>query len=134
MLSRAWHDDNGYMVVMLNTYMKKDIAMKAGLKSAGPINGCMNAMCEAGLVKSLGGGAYAFSPEYFGSKDWRSADSVRIVNLFDKDGVSCSTEIDYGDGPEELKMSDSFARLSEEGSSAEEVMDDPAEGEDASNE
>lgn len=100
MIDRSYYnEDDGCMEIVVNTYTKKKIAEKAELKSASPVNSAIAAFLDNRLLSCVDNGAYRFSPEFFGNRDWHDVVEITLGFVYDKDGVTPFRSIDYGDGP-----------------------------------
>lgn len=125
MLDVAYFDDDlGRMAVMLNTGMKKRIATKTGSKSAGPVAFCLDSAVERNLMTQEGDGIYSFSPEYFGTKHWKTLNEIRISRIFGKFGSSIRIEARYDDDFEILTESDEVENVDAE---PQETKEEPKE-------
>lgn len=82
-LARAYfNQDEGCMEIVTNTYVKKEIAKKLGLKSPGPVGSGLNKLSEAGFLKCVENGVYRFNPAYFGNCPWAEVQEIRIQKCF----------------------------------------------------
>lgn len=98
MLGRAYFNDECCcMEIVVNTYVKKKIAEKAGLKSASAVNSCINACVQAGVLENVENGVYRFSPILFGDRNWNEVSEAHIVHLF-KEEMKVSLELYYPSG------------------------------------
>lgn len=96
-LARAYfNQDEGCMEIVTNTYVKKEIAKKLGLKSPGPVGSGLNKLSEAGFLKCVENGVYRFNPAYFGDRPWAEVQEIRIQKCF---GIENNMSIlaKYGD-------------------------------------
>ena len=82
-LSRAYYNqDAKCMEIVTNTYVKKEIAKKAGMKSPGPVSTGLNKLTEAGFLDCIENGVYRLNPVYFGSRPWSEVQEIRIQKYF----------------------------------------------------
>lgn len=82
-LSRAYYNqDARCMEIVTNTYVKKEIAKKAGMKSPGPVSTGLNKLTEAGFLDCVENGVYRLNPVYFGSRPWSEVQEIRIQRCF----------------------------------------------------
>ena len=82
-LSRAYYNqDAGCMEIVTNTYVKKEIAKKAGMKSPGPVGNGLNKLTEVGFLNCIENGVYRLNPSYFGSRPWTEILEIRIQRCF----------------------------------------------------
>ena len=82
-LSRAYYNqDAGSMEIVTNTYVKKEIAKKAGMKSPGSVGSGLNKLTEAGFLNCIENGVYRLNPSYFGSRPWTEILEIRIQRCF----------------------------------------------------
>ena len=109
LLDRAYYSGDG-MEVVVNTYVKKQIASSIGMKSPGPVNTAINAMINTGILTVIESGAYGFSHEVFGPGKWGSVKEIRIIQSFGEEETVFSTEIEYMEGyvyrPDRKKQED----------------------------
>lgn len=124
LLSRAYfNEDCRMMEVLATAYVKKDIAAKAGLKSASSVNSGINALAAAGVIEAVEAGVYRFRQEYFGKRDWHGVKEARAVRVF---GDTCSdaVELVYHDGVETLPKAAEAAGDGEEVSTTQDTGED----------
>lgn len=82
-LSRAYYNqDTRCMEIVTNTYVKKEIAKKAGMKSPGPVSTGLNKLTEAEFLECIENGVYRLNPVYFGSRPWSEVQEIRIQRCF----------------------------------------------------
>ena len=82
-LSRAYYNqDIKCMEIVTNTYVKKEIAKKAGMKSPGPVSTGLNKLTETGFLNCVENGVYRLNPVYFGSHPWSEVQEIRIQRCF----------------------------------------------------
>ena len=82
-LSRSYYNsDAGCMEIVVNTYVKKEIAKKAGLKTPSPVGSGLNKFVECNLLTCVENGVYRFHPAYFGSRPWAEVQEMRIQKYF----------------------------------------------------
>ena len=82
-LSRAYYNqDAKCMEIVTNTYVKKEIAKKAGMKSPGPVSTGLNKLTEAEFLECIENGVYRLNPVYVGSRPWSEVQEIRIQKCF----------------------------------------------------
>lgn len=82
-LSRAYYNqDAKCMEIVTNTYVKKEIAKKAGMKSPGLVSTGLNKLTEAGFLDCIENGVYRLNPVYFGFRPWSEVQEIRIQRCF----------------------------------------------------
>ena len=82
-LSRSYYNsDAGCMEIVVNTYVKKEIAKKAGLKTPSPVGSGLNKFVDCNLLTCVENGVYRFHPAYFGSRLWAEVQEMRIQRCF----------------------------------------------------
>ena len=107
-LARAYfNQDEGCMEIVTNTYVKKEIAKKLGLKSPGPVGSGLNKLSESGFLKCVENGVYRFNPAYFGDRPWAEVQEIRIQKCFGAEN-SMSILAKYGDEFIEFKENPVF--------------------------
>lgn len=115
-LSRSFYNqDAGCMEIVVNTYVKKEIAKKAGLRSPGPVGSGLNKFVEYDLLTCVENGVYRFHPAYFGSRPWAEVQEMRIQKCF---GIKETIQIlaVYADQTETLDCPAEPTEGTEEGS------------------
>ena len=122
-LARAYfNQDEGCMEIVTNTYVKKEIAKKLGLKSPGPVGSGLNKLSETGFLKCVENGVYRFNPAYFGNRPWAEVQEIRIQKCF---GAESNMNIlaKYGDDLVEFKEDSAFLTVESKKEDSEGVED-----------
>lgn len=102
-LSRSYfNQDAGCMEIVTNTYVKKEIARKIGLKSPGLVGSGINNLTDAGLLMCVESGVYRLSPEVFGKRPWGEVQSISMSRCFCADESEIRLSAVYVDGTEEI--------------------------------
>mgnify|MGYP004470996411 CR=1 FL=1 len=102
-LSRAYYNsDEECMEIVTNTYVKKEIAKKIGLKSPGAVSSGLAKLTEAGFLDCIENGVYRLSEAYFGIHPWGDIQEIRITQSFGATDENIQISAVYSDHTEDF--------------------------------
>ena len=102
-LSRAYYNsDEECMEIVTNTYVKKEIAKKIGLKSPGAVSSGLTKLTEAGFLNCIENGVYRLSTAYFGAHPWGDIQEIRITQRFGSTDENVQLSAVYSDHTEDF--------------------------------
>ena len=126
-LSRSYfNDEAGCMEIVTNTYVKKGIAKKIGMKSPSQINSGLTKFEEAKLVRCVESGVYRMNPEFFGNRAWAEVQKIKIEHCFSRESIDIHIIFEYADGQIVLEEDTAFWDPLPVDVSENEEEDDPA--------
>lgn len=100
-LSRAYYNsDEECMEIVTNTYVKKEIAKKIGLKSPGAVSSGLAKLTESGYLDCIENGVYRLSKAYFGIHPWGDIQEIRITQRFGSADENVQISAVYSDHTE----------------------------------
>lgn len=102
-LSRAYYNsDEECMEIVTNTYVKKEIAKKIGLKSPGAVSSGLVKLTESGFLDCIENGVYRLSKSYFGIHPWGDIQEIRIMQRFGTSDENIQISAVYSDHEEKF--------------------------------
>ena len=96
------------MEIVTNTYVKKGISKKIGMKSPSQINSGLAKFEKAKLVRCVESGVYRMNPEFFGTRAWAEIQKIKIEHCFSNEANDIHIIVEYGDGQVILSADQTF--------------------------
>ena len=91
LLKRMAYDN----VVVLNAYIKKEMAKELDFKTVQSLNNNINKLVKEGIMFRKGTGTYEMNPFLFGRGSWENIKKIRFEIVFEDGKVSQKADIDY---------------------------------------
>lgn len=84
LLKRMGYDN----IVVLNAYIKKQMAEELGYKSVQPLNNNISKLVQQGIMIRKGTGTYEMNPFLFGRGTWDNIKKIRLELIFEDGKVT----------------------------------------------
>jgi hypothetical protein len=91
LLKRMAYDN----VVVLNAYIKKEMAKELNFKTVQSLNNNINKLVKEGIMFRKGTGTYEMNPFLFGRGTWENIKKIRFEVIFEDGKVSQKADFDY---------------------------------------
>jgi hypothetical protein len=91
LLKRMAYDN----VVVLNAYIKKEMAKELDFKTVQSLNNNINKLVKEGIMFRKGTGTYEMNPFLFGRGSWENIKKIRFEVIFEDGKVSQKADFDY---------------------------------------
>lgn len=96
LLKRMGYDN----IVVLNAYIKKQMAEDLGYKSVQPLNNNISKLVQEGIMTRKGTGTYEMNPFLFGRGTWDNIKRIRLELVFENGKITQKAEIEKDDAEE----------------------------------
>lgn len=84
-------------VIILNSYIKKQIADELGYKSVQSLNNNISKLTKSGVIEWKGTGTYRMNPFLFGRGSWEDVKSIRYEIVFGESGIQQKANFEYAE-------------------------------------
>jgi hypothetical protein len=93
LLKRMAYDN----IVVLNAYIKKQMAEELGFNTVQSLNNNINKLVKEGIMIRKGTGTYEMNPFLFGRGSWDNIKKIRFQVIFEEGKISQKADFDYKD-------------------------------------
>jgi len=93
LLKRMAYDN----IVVLNAYIKKQMAEELGFNTVQSLNNNINKLVKEGIMNRKGTGTYEMNPFLFGRGSWDNIKKIRFQVIFEEGKISQKADFDYKD-------------------------------------
>lgn len=93
LLKRMAYDN----IVVLNAYIKKQMAQELGFSTVQSLNNNINKLVKEGIMSRKGTGTYEMNPFLFGRGSWDNIKQIRFEVIFEEGKISQKADFDYKD-------------------------------------
>jgi hypothetical protein len=93
LLKRMAYDN----IVVLNAYIKKQMAQELGFSTVQSLNNNINKLVKEGIMNRKGTGTYEMNPFLFGRGSWENIKQIRFEVVFEEGKISQKADFDYKD-------------------------------------
>jgi hypothetical protein len=93
LLKRMAYDN----IVVLNAYIKKQMAQELGFSTVQSLNNNINKLVKEGIMSRKGTGTYEMNPFLFGRGSWDNIKQIRFEVIFEEGKISQKADFNYKD-------------------------------------